>query len=232
MNQGPMQARPDIYESVIESLKDYAVFTTDKDAIITSWSKGAERILLYKAPEIVGRSGNVLYTPEDIAANVPEREIGTAMADGKAVNERFHVKKDRSRFWGSGLVYPLYNKEHEHIGFTKIMQNASDEDQARANLREERLMAETLIATNDEPIVILNADMIVIDATPSFSQSFGLDKISITGKNFYEIAGSGIDMDNFRTTLEPLMKANNFHATFDLTYEHPQKGNRDIRVKP
>src|ERR1700744_497573 len=161
-----MNGKPEIYESVIESLNDYAVFTTDKEAVITSWSKGAERILLYKESEIVGRSGNVLYTPEDIAAKVPEREISTAMADGKAVNERFHVKKDRSRFWGSGLVYPLYNKQREHIGFTKIMQNASDEDRARANLREERMMAETLVATNDEPIVILTADMIIIDATP------------------------------------------------------------------
>jgi len=227
-----MQGQPEIYESIIESLKDYAVFTTNKDAVITSWSKGAERILLYKPSEIIGRSGDILYTPEDIAANVPALEIMTSMADGKAVNERFHVKKDRSRFWGSGLVYPLYNTDDIHVGFTKIMQNASDEDQARANLREEHMMAEILIATNDEPVVILNAEMIVINASLSFLQYFNLDHAKITGKIFYQITDSGIDMVKFRAALEPLMKSNNFHTAFEFTYEHTQNGSRDIMVKP
>lgn len=232
MNEEHLQSRLESYELIIESLKDYAVFTTDKDAVITNWSKGAERILLYKSAEIIGRSGNILYTPEDIADNVPEREISTAMADGRAINERFHVKKDRSQFWGSGIVYPFYNRKGEHVGFTKIMQNASDEDQAHANLREERIMAETLIATNDEPIVVLNADMMVINATPSFIQYFNLDKQKFVNKIFYEIADSGIDMVKLREGLEPLKKSNNFHTSFEIAYEHPQSGKRHLSVKP
>jgi len=232
MSQRPTQGDPERYESIIRSLKDYAVFTTDKEGVITTWNTGAQRILLYHPTDIIGRSGDILYTPEDIAAHVPMREISTALADGKAVNERFHVKKDRSRFWGSGLVFPLFNQEDEHIGFTKIMQNTSDEDQAEANLREERAMAETLVSAYHEPIVVLNADMIVINTTASFVQYFGLDKPGIVGKNFYEIADSSLKMAKLRGLLDKQIKNNDFHASFDLTYEHPQKGARNILVKP
>jgi PAS domain S-box-containing protein len=224
--------QPESNAAIIESLKDYAVFTTDTQAVITSWSAGAERILLYKATDIIGRSGNILYTPEDIADNVPEKEISTALTDGRAVNERFHVKKDRSRFWGSGLVYPLYDKEGRHVGFTKIMQNTSDEHQAEANLREERAMAETLIAAYHEPIVVLNQEKAIINATAAFVQYFSLDKAAIIGKNFYELADGTLSLGQLRALLETVIKSNNFHTSFELVYQHPQQGDRTLLVKP
>lgn len=232
MSEEQIHGQQENYESIIQSLKDYAVFTTDKEGCITSWSAGAERILLYKPTDIIGRSADILYTPEDITALVPSREIGSALTDGKAVNERFHVKKDRSRFWGSGLVFPLYNIKKEHVGFTKIMQNASDEDQAEANLREEREMAETLISAYHEPIVVLNAEMVVINANASFVQYFSLDKFDIIDKKFYEIADGSLNMAKLRATLAKLIKSNNFHTNFELTYEHPQRGARSVLIKP
>lgn len=231
MNRGYMQD-PESYELIIQSLKDYAVFSTDRQGIITQWSKGAENVLLYKADEILGRSCDILYTPEDIAALVPARELSNCLADGKAVNERFHVKKNRNRFWGSGLVFPLYNKQEEHIGFTKIMQNVSDEDQAEANLREERTMAETLVSTFIEPLVVLNTDMKVINATASFIQYFNLDKPSITGESFYDIAISGMNMSKLHTLLDRIIKSNAFHGSFEIEYEHQQRGSRSLLIKP
>ncbi len=103
---GEAQGQPDQYELILESLKGYAIFTVDRSDIVTTWNSGAERIFLYKPDEIIGRNGNILYTPEDIAAKIPELEMETARREGKAINERFHVKKERSRFWGSGLVFP------------------------------------------------------------------------------------------------------------------------------
>jgi signal transduction histidine kinase len=112
------------------------------------------------------------------------------------------------------------------------MQNASDEAQAEANLREEREMAETLISAYHEPIVVLNAEMTVINSTASFVQYFSLDKQSIIGKNFYEIADGGLHMGKLRAQLDKLIKSNNFHTSFELEYEHPQRGARSVLVKP
>lgn len=49
----------------------------------------------------------MIYTSEDRAAKVPEREATKALAEGRAENERWHLRQDGTRFWASGLVMPL-----------------------------------------------------------------------------------------------------------------------------
>jgi PAS domain S-box-containing protein len=220
------------YRNILKSIKDYAVFATDKDGIITSWNPGAQNILLYKADEIIGKSGNILYVPEDIDARVPEIELATALQDGRAINERFHVKKDQSRFWGSGLVFPLLDEQGNHIGFTKVMRNVSDEEQAEINLREEQTLAQTLVSAFNEPIVVLNSDLKIVNFTSAFVQYFSLNKTSITGKDFYEIMDGGVNIEQLRSKLEEALKNDNFYADFEVAYIHIQRGARSVRVRP
>src|SRR5215218_2988511 len=64
--------------AILESAVDYAIITLDCDGLITGWSPGAERLLLWAAADAVGQSGAILFTPEDRAAAVPERERARA----------------------------------------------------------------------------------------------------------------------------------------------------------
>ena len=121
----------DFFRQVLDSLEDYAVFTTDKNGDVNSWNSGAEKVLGYTEPEIIGRSAHIFFTPEDIAKGAPEMELETALQDGRAIDERYHVCKDRSRFWGSGLVFPLYDEEGKHRGFTKVMRNLREQQEAK-----------------------------------------------------------------------------------------------------
>lgn len=120
----------DFFRQVLDSLEDYAVVTTDKNGDINSWNSGAEKVLGYKEEEIIGRCAELFFTPEDIAAGTPEKELKTALADGRAIDERYHMRKDGSRFWGSGLVFPLFDEQHTHRGYTKIMRNLREREQA------------------------------------------------------------------------------------------------------
>ncbi|RYY33709.1 MAG: PAS domain S-box protein [Sphingobacteriaceae bacterium] len=121
----------DFFRQVLESLEDYAVVTTDTNGDINSWNSGAEHVLGFKEQEILGTSAKVFFTPEDVARGVPEMELSRALKEGRSIDERYHVCKDGTRFWGSGLVFPLYDEEHKHRGFTKIMRNLREEEQAR-----------------------------------------------------------------------------------------------------
>jgi PAS domain S-box-containing protein len=228
----PAHTSLETYELILQSMKSYAVFAVDINGIIKTWNTGAEKLFYYSPEEIIGRNVDILYTPEDIAAQIPAAEASTALIYGKGVNERFHVKKDRSRFWGSGLLFPLYNKDKEHIGFTKVMQKVSDEQQAQANLREEKLLAETWVSTFNERVVILNPELKVINATASFIAYFALDSHIIDGINFFQIMPVGLDLVQLRASIDAALKANNFHNTFEVAYSHPQLGQRTLLVKP
>ncbi|MDB5128045.1 PAS domain S-box protein [Mucilaginibacter sp.] len=120
----------DFFRQVLDSLEDYAVITTDKNGDINSWNSGAEKVLGYTGPEAIGRSARIFFTPEDVANGIPEIELATALRDGRAIDERYHMRKDKTRFWGSGLVFPLYDEEEKHRGFTKIMRNLREQHDA------------------------------------------------------------------------------------------------------
>ena len=122
----------EFFHQVLESLEDYAVITTDKNGDINSWNSGAENVLGYKEVEVIGQSAKIFFTPEDIATGEPEKELLGALENGRAVDERYHMRKDGSRFWGSGLVFPLYDEEQNHRGFTKIMRNLRERQEAEA----------------------------------------------------------------------------------------------------
>lgn len=110
---------------ILESAADYAIFTFDSEGHLSSWNAGARRILGYDEEEIIGRDARILLTPEEQEAGALEWEINTANREGRAENERFHVRKDGSRFWGSGLTMPLKSR-HEKAGYLKIMRDDTE----------------------------------------------------------------------------------------------------------
>ena len=119
---------------VVDSATGFAIFTMDGGGIVTGWNSGAERLFGFGAGEVVGQHDRVLYVAEDAALGVPEREMQTAAAEGRAVNERWHVRKDGGRFWGSGLVQPLRDDGGVVIGFLKIMRDMTVAKELREKL--------------------------------------------------------------------------------------------------
>jgi hypothetical protein len=120
----------DFYKQVVESLEDYAVFTTDKKGDVSSWNKGAERLMGYTEKEIIGTNSRVFFTLKDQEAQEHVKELENAIQNSRAIDERYHVRKDGSAFWGSGLVFPLRDAQNAHRGFTKIMRNLDERKQA------------------------------------------------------------------------------------------------------
>jgi PAS domain-containing protein len=64
---------------ILDSAKDYAIFTLDTGGRFTTWNAGAERLLGYAEAEIVGEHGRIIFTPEDSASGRPESEMHSAL---------------------------------------------------------------------------------------------------------------------------------------------------------
>lgn len=121
---------------IIESAKDYAIFTSDLDRRVNSWNSGAQTMFGYSESEIIGQSGDILFVPEDRERGVPVWEAERAVKDGRAENERWHMRKDGSRFFGSGLTTPLRDGAGEIVGFVKIMRDLTERKENEEALRE------------------------------------------------------------------------------------------------
>jgi PAS domain S-box-containing protein len=129
---------------LLESFVDIAILTTNAAGIIETWNPGAEAIFGYSANEIVGQPAHILFTPEDRAADVPEREMATARETGRASDERWHMRKDGSRFFASGVMAPLFDQT-VLVGYAKIARDLTEAKKLDEELRRYRTELETLV---------------------------------------------------------------------------------------
>ncbi len=120
---------------ILESAREYAIFAMDLDRRVTNWSEGAERLLGFTEEEMRGQPADIVFTPEDVAAGAPGREAETALREGRATNERWHVRKDGARIWGSGAMMTMRDANDTVCGLLKIMR-----DQTSVRLAQEALL--------------------------------------------------------------------------------------------
>src|SRR4051795_2412317 len=119
-----------------ERVTDYAFITFDPENRITSWSRGAERILGYAEAEILGQPGSIFFTPEDRLAGGDEQELATARQEGCAEDERWHVRRDGSRFWGSGLMTAHRDSQGHLQGYSKVFRDLTSRRVIEERLRD------------------------------------------------------------------------------------------------
>ncbi|HEX6012953.1 MAG TPA: ATP-binding protein [Geminicoccaceae bacterium] len=113
---------------ILESAKEYAIVTLDAEGRITSWNAGAERIMGYHETEVIGQPAAIFFTPEDRTVGAPDQELERARAEGRSGDERWQLRKDGSRFWGSGVVMPLADGHRR--GYLKIFRDLTEEKRA------------------------------------------------------------------------------------------------------
>lgn len=121
---------------LIESVKEYAIFTTDADQRIDSWNAAAETMFGYTEAEILTHQAGELFTPEDRVTGDPGREVAHSSDDGSARSERWHIRKDGSRFYGSGVIMPLRGSAGTR-GFVKIIRDLTTSKRTDDTLREQ-----------------------------------------------------------------------------------------------
>lgn len=123
---------------ILQSASNYAIFTLATNDTISDWNAGAERIFGYSREEIIGQDSKLLT--ESNAELEQEKRL--AIRSGKAESEGWHLRRDGSRFWGSGMLMPLRSGKDELRGFLKIIIDSTDRRQMEEELRRAKNDAE------------------------------------------------------------------------------------------
>ena len=144
---------------MMESIEDYAIMKLDKDGRIEMWNSGAERAFGYTAEEITGQDVTVIFTPEDRRRDVPFKERETARETGRAADERWHVRKNGTRFYVSGVLSPLYDAEGAVTGYVKIARDLTEQRRAEEELRRANEQLEVRVRERTFELAKLNESL-------------------------------------------------------------------------
>ncbi|MBD2043862.1 response regulator [Microcoleus sp. FACHB-672] len=161
-----LRASEERFRLLLENVKDYAIFFLDTKGLVIRWSLGAERILGYQEAEMLGQSASIIYTPEDLECKADKQELEIAVIEGRSENERWHLRKDGTRFWASGIVTPLQDEIGQLRGFSKIMRDFTERKQAEdernqllVSEQEARAAAESANRMKDEFLATLSHEL-------------------------------------------------------------------------
>ena len=138
------------FRLLVEGVNHHALLTMDCDGIVTSWNRGVERLLGYKEKQILGHSFACLFTPQDVADGLPERQIAKARAAGRAEDEGWRVRADGTSFWAIVTKTAFYEQSGTLRGFTIILQDTTEKKQVSIALEaaqdEKRRLQETFLS--------------------------------------------------------------------------------------
>ncbi len=121
---------PELFDTLVQEMKDYAIFLMHPDGRIATWNAGARLIFGFDNVEICGQHFATLFTVEDVESRVPERELETAASTGRAEDKRWHQRQDGSRFYADGVTTSIRDADGSLRGFAKICRNATEQKKA------------------------------------------------------------------------------------------------------
>jgi PAS domain S-box-containing protein len=133
------------WRQIVQSATDTAIISTDRQGRITSWNEGAQRILGWTEPEMLGQTLDRLFPPEDRSRGPIQKEMSDAIALGKGGGEEgWRIRSDGERIWAAGELTPIRDASGEITGFVKVVRNRTEQRRAEQAISDERQALQVL----------------------------------------------------------------------------------------
>jgi len=178
----------ELFRLMVENVRDYAIFVTDREGRIVSWNAAAERTLGYAEDEAIGQNAEIIFTPEDRERGAPERELRTAAEEGRAEDERWHLRKDGTRLWATGTVTPLRDEAGNLRGFAKVMRDTTERKWHEEELkRYAALLRKQTEILDLAHVLIRGSEDLIVFWNRGAQQLYGWTAEEATGKVSHEL---------------------------------------------
>lgn len=176
-----------LFELLVQSVIDYAIYMLDPSGHIASWNSGAQHIKGYTAEEVLGRHFSLFYTAEDQALGMPERVLSIAEREGRYNGESWRVRRDGSRFRALVVVDAIRDPSGKLLGFAKVTRDITRQWEAQSRLEESerrlRLFAEGAI---EYALCMLD--------TEGRIQDWNVSTQRVTGYTAQDVLGQPVDL--------------------------------------
>ncbi|HZD56635.1 MAG TPA: PAS domain S-box protein [Anaerolineales bacterium] len=161
------------FRLLLESVKEYAIFTLDPQGYVTSWNAGAESIQGYSAEEIIGQHYSAFFRREDIEEGKPQSNLDIAQRNGRCEDEGWRVRKDGSKFWANAVIAALRDEKGELRGFSKVVRDMTQRKQAEEKIRQSEARFRTIFYGAAVGIELVDLEGHLLEFNPAIGKIFG-----------------------------------------------------------
>ncbi len=161
---------------LINGVRDYAIFMLDSDGSISSWNDEAERVLGYKAEDIVGQYHGVLYPDE--AADGPMQALRLASTQGRCERDERRVRKDGSQFLANVIIAALRDVTDDARGFAVVLRDITEKKEAECRLAFYR----TIIEASTDAVAIIDHEARYVEQNEAHRNLLGYTDEELIGQ--------------------------------------------------
>lgn len=193
----------------------------DQQLIIRRFTRDATQIYRLVASDVGRALGDIKpeLEGEDLL------EAANAVLDNLVPIEREVRTIDGS--WYVARIQPYRTLENMIDGVVMTFTNITEHSRNVAT-QEARLLAENIVNTVREPLLVLNLDLKVITASRSFYQSFQVTAEETLGCPVYELGEGQWNIHALRELLKAVLSDNQSFDNYQIDYDFPRIGHRKI----
>ena len=218
--------------SLIEAVRDHAIYLLDKEGFVTTWNPGAQRLKQYCSDEIIGKHFACFFTEEDQEQGHPAQLMIIAAARGYIEEEGWRVRKDGSRFWANVVLTAIRDSRGTLTGYAKVTRDFtnrkrakdemqmhfSDELQATSNaLKASEARYRTVFQTSPDAVTISKvSDGTIVDVNQAAIAMSGYTREEVLGRTTTQLRiwVSSRDRAKLVQTLRDGSRCRDFEAQF------------------
>jgi len=194
--------RLSIAQKAILSSASYSVIATTMEGVIVSFNSAAERMLGYKAEEVIGKATPaIIHDPIEVQWRAKEltKELGrevepgfetfVAKARSGQTDERewTYIRKDGSRFAVLLSVTAMRNEWGDNVGFLGIASDISERKRSERRLADEQARLFAFIEYAPAAVAMFDHEMKYVAASRRWLADYGLEGRYIIGESHYEV---------------------------------------------
>jgi PAS domain S-box-containing protein len=203
---------------LVESVPEYAIFTTDPQGCITCWNTGAERITGYDEKEILGRDFSICHPPGESAGDTPEQQLKIARITGRCEQEGWQARKDGSRFWCSGVIAALCDQAGQVCGFAKVMRDMTAHKLADQVMERNQRFAQNIIDVSPSLIYIFDIEQKKhVFMNRGAAEALGYTESQVKAPEF---VSSAMHPDHWNSFLDHLQRLAGLHDAETAEFEY------------
>ncbi len=129
-----LRASQERFRILVDGVRDYAILLVTPHGLVSSWNAGAERILGYRAEDILGSHFSRFYPADERASGKAQDELQVALLTGRYEEEGRRVRRDGSAFLARVTITPLLDAAGRLQGFAKVVHDITEQKASEEKL--------------------------------------------------------------------------------------------------
>jgi PAS domain S-box-containing protein len=206
------------------------IVQVDSQGRIMRFNAACERLTGRSRDEVVGRSMTQLFPAlgwGHIVANVVAAKLGNKVHPSVAVPYVSHwITSEGEKLlieWRCTALVAPDNDGHFILAFGL---DITERERSQEIAAEARRYSESIIATVREPLLVLDGNLRVESANPSFYKTFEVVPAETLGRQFQELGNQQWKIPALGNLLETILPQNNTFDNFEVEHSFPNIGRR------